>query len=909
MEMKFSRWLAVWFLAALVAGGISLAAPKDNPDYELGSLSKKFYLGIYRRQLERNGFQPEELNVYAIGQSHIDAAWRWRYAQTHKKCQRTFGKAIYHIEKYPFFTYSQSAPQYYEWVLQDAPELFAKIQEAAAAGRWEIVGGQWVEPDGNMPDGESFVRQRLYGQRFYLEHFGRMSDLAWMLDSFGYNWNLPQIMAKSGAKYMWTSKLTWNDTTIFPFHLFWWEGVDGSRVLTHICPISPYPAYFPIQEVSKFKETRYLLKPGVQLTADYATEPAEIQAALSSDWIKELAIVYGVGDGGLGPIEKEILIQKAMADQGWSKFGTAHQLFSALEQYQDRIPVWKDEMYLEYHRGVLTTHAWIKRLNRQSEQLMRTAEVIRSRAMELGLEYPAENFLRFWKTILLNQFHDVLPGSSIPEVYEDVRPMYAQVHTALAGIIKEGMAALAEAVDTRPPSPAADLEPVVVFNSLSWPRSELVSLVLLPSEEFRVLDDQLREVPAEVRQVKLHRELVFRAEEVPALGARVFFLQPGSPASQGPRAVEQGGVIILENDLVKVAVDKRSGWLTSLWDKRTGQELLNGYGNQLLAFYDRPKMYSAWNIDADYINHPLSVSNAASVEISYQGSLSAEVTVSRTFDRSRIKQIVRLVAGDPRVYLDWDIDFHQVDNLFKQGFDTAIRGDKIAAEISYAVIEYPTHPRTPAQKAQFEMPCQKWIDLSDGKIGLALLNRGKYGFSRNADGTGFRLSLIRGAHYPRANPGAENVSHHIWSPLPRFQYTDQGENFFETALLPHAGDWRAAKIWRAGYEFNTPLEAVRTDQHAGTLAGSGSWIHLEGEEVYLGAVKKAEDDNDLVLRLVEAAGRNSRALLKFESRRRLSAAMETDLLELNPRPISFSGNTIALELAPFEIKTLKVSLK
>ena len=904
------RWLIGGILLAWAAlAAVGLAVPKDNPDFQLSGTQKKFFLGLYERTLAKNGFKPEDLNVYSIGQSHIDAAWRWRYAQTRIKCLRTFGKAISHIEKYPFFTYSQSSPQYYEWVMEDDPELFRKIQAAVKTGRWEIVGGQWVEPDGNMPDGESFVRQRLYGQRFFLEHFGQISDFEWMLDSFGYNWNLPQIMKKSGAKFMWTSKLTWNDTTTFPFHLFWWEGVDGSRLLTHICPISPFPAYFPYNELSDFKGTRYLLKPGATLAANYATAPAEIKAALSHDWMNVVAIVYGLGDGGLGPIEREVQIQEAMADRDWTKFGTAHQLFAELEKYQDRVPVWKDEMYLEFHRGVLTTHAWLKRMNRQSEQLMRTAEVTRSLAAELGLAYPAQPILSNWKTILLNQFHDVLPGSSIPEVYEDVRPMYERVRTAAAAMIQEGLDTLARAVDTRPATTATDLEPVVVLNTLSWPRSGLVSVGLRPGEQYRVLDDQLREVPAEIKASAENPRLIFRAEAIPALGRRVFYLQRGTISGQGPSAADQGVSVVLENDLVKVVVDKPTGWLTSLLDKRTGQELLTGYGNQLLAFYDRPKMYSAWNIDADYIKHPLSVPNPQSVKISSQSPLAAEVTVTRKFDRSRIKQIVRLVQGDPRVYLDWDIDFHQVDNLFKQNFDTTIRGDKIAAEIAYAVIEYPTHPEAPAQKAQFEMPCQKWIDLSDGKVGLALLNNGKYGFSRNADGTGFRLSLIRGAHFPRANPGAENVSHHMWSPIPRFEYTDQGPNFFETALLPHAGDWREAKLWRAGYEFNTPLEAVRTDLHAGTLPGAGSFLSLEGDDVYIGALKKAEDDDDLVIRLVEAAGRNSHAVLNFEGNRRLAGAAETDLLEFNPQALSFSGNSLALDLTPFEIKTLKVSLK
>jgi alpha-mannosidase len=906
--MKKYLLLVVILLAWAMMGSV-FAPPKDDPNYRMGKDKERFYLYLYKSQLQKDGFRPEDLDTFSIGQSHIDAAWRWRLIQTHKKCLRTFGKAIYHIEKYPFFTYSQSAPQYYEWVKQEDPALFAKIQEQVKAGRWEIVGGQWIEPDGNMPEGESYVRQRLYGQRFYLENFGRISDFEWMLDSFGYNWNLPQIMKKSGAKYMWTSKLTWNDTTIFPFHLFYWQGVDGSRLFTHICPISPFPAFFPYNELNKFKDTRYLLKPGVKLEANYATDPAAIKDARSTDWNNVIAIVYGLGDGGLGPIEKEVLIQKAMADKGWTKFGTAHQLFAEMEKYQDRIPVWKDEMYLEVHRGVLTTHAWIKRANRESESLLRTAEVIRTLADKLGLRYPSQDLLGNWKLVLLYQFHDILPGSSIPEVYEDVRPSYAEIKKNVQGIIADGLKGLVAAIDTRPQQAESGLQPLVVMNVLSWPRGGLVEVELQAGEEFKVLDERLQEVPAEIKTAKAGRRLAFRAETVPAVGYRVFYLKPGAPAGQGPTAADQSGAVVLENELVKVAVDKKSGNLTSVLDKQTGKELLQGYGNQLLAFHDRPKQYSAWNIDADYINHPQSVPPAASVKIERQTPLAAEVTVSRKFRQSNLKQTVRLVQGDPRVYLDWDIDFHQVDTLLKTGFDTTLQGDKIAAEIAYAVIEYPTHPQTPAQQAQFEVPCQKWIDLSDGAEGLALINNGKYGWSRNADGTGFRLSLLKGAHFPRANPGAENVSHHMWSPIPRFQYTDQGENFFQLALLPHAGDWRQAKIWRAGYEFNTPLQAVRADAHPGKLPASTSFLTLAGDNVVIGAIKKAEDDDDLVLRLVETAGKNSNAVLKFSDHWKLAAAAETDLLELDPKPLAVGGNELALTLTPFEIKTVKVSLK
>ncbi len=867
------------------------------------ALVKSWYLSA----LKDADLEPDQLSVHSIGQSHIDAAWRWRLSQTHTKCIRTFRRALKHIDKFPEFYFTQSSPQFFEWVMEDDPELFQEIVAAEKAGRFEIVGGMWIEPDCNMPDGESFVRHRLYGQRFYLEHFGHMSDISWALDSFGYNWNMPQIMVKSGARYMWTSKLTWNDTTIFPFHLFYWQSPDGTKILTHICPISPLPIWFPTGEIKKYKSTRYLLKPGSELVANYATDPSEIEAAISDEFMGEIGIFYGLGDGGHGPLRPEIKTQLAFEKQGYGKLATAHELFNEFDKYSDRIPTWNDEMYLEFHRGVQTTHAWIKRANRLGEQMMRSAEVLSTAAMLAGNQYPQGELTRTWKILLLNHFHDILPGSSVPEVYDDARVDHAQIQKTAARLLDDALSSIASAIDTRIPD--RDLIPLVVFNTLSWPRTDIARLDISgpPSGDFKVFDENENQVPAQKDCRDGKCQLCFLAEDIPPIGYRVFYMKKGEASlERGVRAEEIAGEMVIENELLRVKIDKTTGWLSSLLDKSLEREMLAGKGNELMAFNDRPNYYSAWNIGRDYLEHQIPMPYADKIEITDEGPLFARVKVKRTFQKTEIVQEVTLYRESPLLHLDIWLDFHETDTLIKQGFDTSIKGHAVAADIPYAVIERPTHPGTEAEKARWEMPCQKWIDLSDREAGLALLNNGKYGFSLNHDGTGYRLSIIRGAHYPKAMPLAHDVRHHIITPT---GITDQGEHRARTALYPHAGDWKDARLWQAGYEFNTPLEVIEAEPCIGTLPYSASLFSLDNNDVYIGSIKKAEDNDDVVIRLIEATGRKQKASVKVYKDLKIKDAFETDLLEFNPERLSFNSDRVNIEIEPFEIKTIKLSLE
>ena len=906
---------AVWcvLMAALVLwSGPAFAGKHD------GKLSPNFgplAVKDYELKMKMNPLGPEDMCVHSIGQSHIDAAWKWRLKQTRVKVYNTWGQAIEHMDRHPQFTFSGSAPQYYQWILEDHPDLFEKIVEKEKEGRWELVGGQWVEPDGNMPDGESFVRQRLEGQRFYLDHFGHISEVGWMLDSFGYNWNYPQIMARSGAKYMWTSKLTWNDTTIFPFHNFWWRSPDGSEVLTHICPISVLPMYFPYGEVKKYRHTRYMLEPGAELVANYSTTEDEINAVISDDWLGEVGVFYGMGDGGLGPRELEVKIQEAMAKNGYSHFSGGQELFEHIAECGDRLPVWKDEMYLEYHRGVQTTQGWIKRANRKAEQMLRTVETLRSFLHVYGVSYPFETLKKMWRLALLQQFHDILPGSSIPEVYEDARDDYEIIERTLNSLKVAGLYELEALVDTR--SGEKGRAPIIVYNSLGWERGGIVRVPAKNKKTFAAWDGNGRPLQQQEAMDGDSAYLVFSVDEVPPMGYKTVFIGEVEerPEAEGdfPRVEESGDSIVLENDLVKVAVSKESGAITSLVHKASGREMIEAPSNVIKAWHDRPSTYSAWNIGHDYLNNPIEIEKPEKVEITADGPLYSEVLVRRKSTEGTrttvFEQRIRVMDGDPVVHLTLDSDFHMHDALVKVEFNTVVDTDTIAADGPYLVLEHPTRPETESRKAMWELICHKWIDLSDDQGGLALLNNGRYGYSLTEDGKGYRLSVIKGARYPRANPEARDVKHQYYTfPIPT-GFTDQGEHHIEMGLLAHGGGWKDAKLWEPGYEFNTPMDAVWGSTHEGELPKEKSFMGIDSGSVYVGAVKKAEDDDDVVVRLVETVGETDGARLTFDRDLTLRSAAEVDLLELNPEKKRTGGRSVEMTVGPYQIKTLKLGVE
>ena len=856
------------------------------------------------------GLEPllQKATFHLTGNSHIDAAWLWPWTETVDVVKRTFGTALQLMYEYPAYTYTQSAAQYNDWLAQKYPDMNAEIKRRIAEGRWEVVGGMWVEPDLNMPDGESLVRQLLVGKRWYKQAYGVDVRIGWNPDSFGYTWQLPQIYKKSGVDYFVTQKMTWNDTNQLPFKLFWWESPDGSKVL----------AYFPHDYANGNLDP-------IRLSQDLVT------ARQRSTGMTDMMDLYGIGDHGGGPT-------RAILDQGfhWSlpsmppkvvpnmPFGTAQTWFSTIEDeiapeskewnYQSiakgytpplevpnkiDIPTWKSELYFEYHRGVFTTQANHKRNMRDAEVEVLDAEKWSSLAWLDGKSYPGNELTEDWKKVLFNQFHDLAAGSGIGIIYKDAQKDYDVVRWSTNEIGAGALEAVAENIDTQ--SKVGKAIPIIVYNPLGWERSGNVKVrVQLPANPGGIaIRDMSKPEAANQLQVLSRRpqnvdEISFEAGNIPALGYKVFQLVVNAsiPTVDGPPDDPNPNAITISNDLLRVVVDKSSGCITSLLDEKSKFETLapGSCGNQLQAFKDTPKDYDAWNIDPGTLDQPPTLlTRADSVELSDPWGPNPSIHVTRSWQNSKFVQTISLRRGSDQVDIENDIDWHESHVLLKAAFPLAASGPFATYEIPYGTIERPTTRNNSWEKAQFEVAAMRWADLSgpggDGRQhGLSILNNSKYGY--DAVGNTLRLTLLRSAKWP--DPEA-----------------DMGHHHFHYALYPHAGTWKDALTVRHGYEYNYPLTAVVTTAHAGTLPAEHSFASVAPENVVLTAVKKAEDANGLIFRAYEWAGKDSTA--EFHVPPGATGATVTNMMETpEGDPLPITGDVVKVPIHPYEIVTIRV---
>jgi alpha-mannosidase len=465
---------------------------------------------------------------------------------------------------------------------------------------------------------------------------------------------------------------------------------------------------------------------------------------------------------------------------------------------------------------------------------------------------------------------------------------------------------LSAKINTQPAG--SGLEPIIVFNPLGWPRADVVRYAVKGSGKFQVFDRAGKELRSQaVATEQGESNLYFSPESIPALGWKTFYVKAGAACARpGPLIKEDGAKIVIENDLIKVAVDKKTGLLSSLFDKRLGKEMLKSPSNKVVAYTDRPAEYSAWNLAEDYLNKPIAVPAASSVKVDAQGPVFVRVLVERKGHPTSFKQWITVYSGSPLINLITWSDLHWKNSITKVEFNTSVETDQVATEIPYAVISRSTHATVPWDRARTEMPVEKWADLSTKDFGISLLNFGKYAFSLTEDGAGFRMSIVKNAKYPTAAIEAYEVN-----PLEKiipFPETDAGEHWAHLALLSHPGDWKAAKVYRAAYEYNTPVVVYRAQAHAGGLPAEMSMLSLESESAYIAQVKKAEDDGDLVVRIVEGEGRDSSATLKVNPAFKIKSAAETNLLELEPKPVKFNEQSATVSIGHFEIKTLKLKL-
>ncbi len=851
-----------------------------------------------------------QVTDHLTGNSHIDAAWLWPWTESVDVVKRTFGTALQLMYEYPEYTYTQSAAAYNEWLADKYPEMNAEIAQRIKEGRWEIVGGMWVEPDLNMPDGESLVRQLLVGKRWYKNAYGVDVRVGWNPDSFGYTWQLPQIYKKSGVDYFVTQKMAWNDTNQLPFKFFWWESPDGSKVLT----------YFPHDYANDN------LNP-VRLARDFTI--AQKQAA----GLTGMMDLYGIGDHGGGPT-------RAILDEGrhWAypslpayvmpkiEFGTALPYFAALEKQiapnspvwdyasiakgytppppvagRLNIPTWKSELYFEYHRGVMTTQANHKKNMREAEEQMLDAEKWASLAWVLaGRAYPSSDLTEDWKKVLFNQFHDLAAGSG-----KDAQKDYDVVRWSTNEIDTNALKTVAERIDTSLRGKIAQGQSIVIFNPLGWMRSgEAAFPATGYPNGFEIRDPQTgithpsALLPKEVRDgIEEYR---FPVPDVPALGYEVFQIVPTTGGQHwavgpGPVAKEEKNDFVLENGYLRVVIDKQTGCIISLFDKRSKFEALaaGACGNQLQAFKDKPKDYDAWNIDLGTLDQPPTLfTQADKVELLGDDA----VRVTQTWQSSKFVQTIRFARMAPEVDIDNEIDWHENHVLLKAAFPLAASGPFATYEIPYGTIDRPTTRNNSWEKAQFEVPAMRWADLGgvgpDGKVhGLSVINNSKYGY--DAAGNVLRITLLRSPKWP--DPEA-----------------DMGHHHFHYALYPHAGTWKDALTVRHGWEYNYPLTAVVTTAHAGTLPAEHSFASVAPENVVLTAVKKAEDANGLIFRVYEWAGKAS--TVEFHVPPGATGATVTNLMETpEGAPLTVTGDVVKApgdivraKIGPYEILTIRV---
>ncbi len=856
----------------------------------------KFDASLKQAQSTLEALKPmmDRATFHVTGNSHIDAAWLWPWTETVDVVKRTFGTALQLMNEYPDYTYTQSAAQYNEWIAEKYPEMNEEIKKRIKEGRWEVVGGMWVEPDLNIPDGEATVRSILLGKRWYQKNYGVDVRIGWNPDSFGYTWQLPQMYKKSGIDYFVTQKMTWNDTNQLPFKLFWWESPDGSKVLT----------YFPHDYANNN------LNP-VRLSDDLKV------ARERAPGLNNMMDLYGIGDHGGGPT-------RAILDEGvhWSQsdkviphmqWGTAQSFFSSVEKdiapnsptwnyrsiakgYQFpatppagevAIPTWKSEMYFEYHRGIMTTQAQHKKNIRDSEEWAIDAEKYASLAWLKGDKYPGGELTTAWEKITFNDFHDLAAGSGIGVIYKDAQKEFDEVHWATNEISRKALHTISEGIDTNVPAGV----PVMVFNPLAWERSGNVKVsVQLPKPStsgVSVLDASNNVIPSQVLSSDDKTgtySLLIDVPNVPSMGYTILHVVPGSkPFSTDLKA--EG--LTLENTVLKVVVDPHNGCINSIYDKKTHFESLaaGSCGNQLQTFHDLPKDYDAWNIDPGTLDHFTPIDNVDSVELVEKGPLQAAIRVTRTWQKSKFVQDIVLEDGADQVNVVNDIDWHETHVLLKAAFPLAASSNMATYEIPYGSIERATTRNNSWEQAQFEVPALRWADLGDGKHGFSLINNSKYGYDDKNNV--LRLSLLRSPTWP--DPEA-----------------DRGHQHFTYALYPHAGDWKDALTVRHGYDYNYKLTAAQVIPHTGSLPASYSYVTVKPENVVLTAMKKAEDTNALIFRVYEWAGKSSNVEIHVPAG--ATGATVTNLLEKPEGPaLPLSNNTVTAPIKPYEILTISVS--
>ncbi|MGO4731043.1 alpha-mannosidase [Paenibacillus sp. 2KB_22] len=800
---------------------------------------------LLNEQLSRRGGDPV-LNISAVGHAHIDLAWLWPIRETIRKGARTFSTVLRMMERYPDYVFGASQPQLYDWMKQHYPKLYDQIKERVQEGRWEPQGAMWVESDTNVPGGESLVRQILYGKRYFQQEFGMEMKSLWMPDVFGYSASLPQLLKKSGVDYMMTQKLSWSEYNRHPHHSFLWEGIDGSSVLTHMPPEDTYNSPAAPRSIAK-AEREYLDK------------------NVSSHAL----MLFGIGDGGGGPgeehlerleREKNLLgLAPVVQEPSW-KF------FERLNEERERFQTWRGELYLEKHQGTLTSQARSKWYNRKMEKALRELEFAAVLAARMGKSYPAEALETIWKEVLLYQFHDILPGSSIKRVYDESLIRYEALLQQTEGMITETYSYITDYISSQEESSNS----TVVFNSLPWERQEWLHIhgrwhkVQVPSMGYTVVSD--------------HEDQEVMGEIATGIETDVAALETDFRDT----AKEYS----MENDILIVKFDPNGG-ITSILDKLESREIiLQGQrGNDLRVYHDEG---DAWDFRHDYsaqVGMPLILNDIREVRDGPKVGL----VFDYIYGESSLTQTVILTEGSRRIDFETVVDWQENGKMLRTSFPVQIRTDQVHCEIQFGSLSRPTHRNTMWDFAKDEICAHQWVDISEPDYGVALINDCKYG--HRAINNVLDLHLLRSSSYP--DPVA-----------------DRAEHQFTYSLYPHQGNHVQAEIYRRGNELNIPLRlsslsAPSMDVEEEKLPYTKAFLQPDHPHIMVESIKKAEDSNDIIVRLYETSG--TRVKTKLSIGWNAEEVWEVDLMENNISSLELHNQSdVVVSFTPFEIISLRL---
>ncbi len=807
----------------------------------------------------------QEITASCIGHTHIDVAWWWTVAQTREKTARSFSTVLKLMEEYPDYHFMSSQPQLYAFLKERYPKQFEKIKERVKEGRWEPEGGMWVEADCNLTSGESLVRQFMHGKRFFKEEFGVDNRILWLPDVFGYSGALPQIMKKCGIDYFMTTKLAWNQFNKVPYDTMRWRGIDGSEVLTYL--ITTLDVGQPVENF--FTTYNGMLHPDSIMGGWKRYQNKDIN--------DDILVCYGYGDGGGGPDRKMLETSKRMQKgiRGIPKVRQvfAGQFFDELKERVEgdrRLPVWEGELYFEYHRGTYTSMARNKRSNRKAELGLMDLELLSVLASGLApealesktLPYPAAELNEIWKTVLLNQFHDILPGSSIREVYEVTKQEYEEIDAKIRELSKERMQAVAGGGDG-----------VTVFNTAGSTRNDTVLLGACGADIQALADSEGNLYPVQ----QTDEGAIVYIRNLPAKGYRTFAKVTQAQQTDVPFVLH--GERMLETPFYTIELDEH-GFFTRIYDKENDREVVKqGERANLIRMYeDKPIYYDNWDIDIYYTEKFWDADCLESMEWSQPGPVRITLTQTRKISSSLIRQKVHFYAHSGRIDFETYADWKEHQHLLKVHFPVDIHTDEASFDIQFGNLTRKTHSNTSWDKARFESCGQKWMDLSEGHYGVSLLNDCKYGHS--VKDANMALTLIKSGIEP--NPS-----------------TDQEEHYFTYALYPHAEGWQEAGTVREAYCLNQP--ALVTD--AGQPGRVYSLASADKENIILETVKAAEDGTGTVYRMYESENAKTKAHLTVNQP--FTKAYICNLLEEVQSEAEVEGNRIAFECGAYEIVTVK----